>query len=511
MSVSHAEDILPSRIKDISEFNNIKASRPQDLGQVGQGPGGPRDGGWDAWSTVVGCFMVQFCTIGYSNAFGVYQDIYTRDILSDKSPSDISWIGSFQIFSSYAPGILVGYAFDAGYFRHMIAIGSILEIFSIFMLSLVRKGQYYQIFLAQAVGIGLGQALLFIPSLTVISQHFKQRRSFATGIAVTGASIGGIIWPILLNQLDQKASFANANRAAGAVTGALLLFANVLMKPRPVANRGGVHFGVKGVFQDIPFIISIGAACLVALGLFFPYFYLQLYAINHDITPSLAFYALALLNTGSVVGRLIPNFFADRLGPFNMIIPCLSATAVLLFAMIAVSSWAGIIVFSVFYGFASGSYISLIPSIIGLLSRQSGQPGLRMGFAFTSVGFWMLIGAPIEGALLHPPGTSGSLVWLPCILFSAVSVACGAFGMLVSRVIFVREGRNGDCAQRSAKIPKKPEVGLVDLRWARQSHPSKPFRGDGPLPRRPPLPRWDLHDPDVYLEGKQYKLRPPRV
>ncbi|KAJ3762156.1 hypothetical protein EV360DRAFT_79579 [Lentinula raphanica] len=37
--------------------------------------------------------------------------------------------------------------------------------------------------------------------------------------------------------------------------------------------------------------------------------------------------------------------------------------------------------------------------------------------------------------------------------------------------------------------------------------PKRPFRGNAPLPRRSPLPRWDLLDPDVYLEGKQYKIR----
>lgn len=76
-----------------------------------------------------------------------------------------------------------------------------------------------------------------------------------------GASVGGIIWPILLNQLDQKATLANANRATGAVTGALLLCANILMKPRPVASRagGGVHVGIKTVFRDAPFMVSIGA------------------------------------------------------------------------------------------------------------------------------------------------------------------------------------------------------------------------------------------------------------
>ncbi|KAJ4488313.1 major facilitator superfamily domain-containing protein [Lentinula aciculospora] len=450
MSVSHAEDILPSRIDEMEKLDatrqlqDLESKPPQNANAMS-----PTDGGRDAWMTIAGCFMVQFCTIGYSNAFGVYQDIYTREFLSNKSPSDISWIGSFQYFMQYAPGIFVGHAFDAGYFRHMMILGSFLEVFSMFMLSLVRKGQYYQVFLAQAIGIGLGQALLFIPSLTVISQHFKRRRSFAIGVAVTGASVGGIIWPILLNQLDQKATFGNANRAAGAVAGVLLLCANILMKPRRVEGKAltGVHIGMKSVFRDVAFMVSISAACLVSLGLFFPYFYLQLYAVSQGVPPRLAFYALAILNAGSIVGRLVPNFFADGLGPYNMIIPCLFLTAVLLFVVLAVHSFAGIVLFGLFYGCTSGSYISLIPSIIGQLSRQSGQPGLRMGFAFTSVGFWILVGTPIEGALLHFSGTNGSLLWSPCIIFSAIAVACGALGMLISRMLFVQGGRNGGLGQ----------------------------------------------------------------
>jgi hypothetical protein len=84
----------------------------------------------------------------------------------------------------------------------MITAGSILQVFSMFMLSLTHRGQYYQVFpntcfswvdiyflcqvfLAQAVGMGLGQSLLFLPSISVIGHHFKRRRAFATGIAVS--------------------------------------------------------------------------------------------------------------------------------------------------------------------------------------------------------------------------------------------------------------------------------------------------------------------------------------
>ena len=85
----------------------------------------------------------------------------------------------------------------------MIALGTVIQIFSMVMLSFARENQYYevcvfiyllllggstvvfQVFLAQAVGMGIGQSLLFLPSLTVIGHHFKCRRALATGIAVS--------------------------------------------------------------------------------------------------------------------------------------------------------------------------------------------------------------------------------------------------------------------------------------------------------------------------------------
>ncbi|KAG6876202.1 hypothetical protein C0992_000496 [Termitomyces sp. T32_za158] len=56
----------------------------------------------------------------------------------------------------------------------------------IFMLSIVQPHRFYQNFLAQGVGMGIGMGLMFIPSLQVISHYFRKRRSVAMGIVITG-------------------------------------------------------------------------------------------------------------------------------------------------------------------------------------------------------------------------------------------------------------------------------------------------------------------------------------
>ncbi|KAJ6469187.1 major facilitator superfamily domain-containing protein, partial [Mycena vitilis] len=348
-----------------------------------------------AWLTILGTFLIQFCTLGNINAFGVYQDYYTRYSLSNKTPSDIrhdlcsvsnvsifstiliSWIGSFQLCMQYAPGILVGRAFDAGYFHHMIALGSFLQVASIFMISLTQWHQVYeivQVFLAQAVASGIGQSLLFLPSLSIIGQHFKRNRAFATGVGVSGASLGGVIWPIVLNQLSKRTSFDNAVRATGAIAGVLLVIANLVMKTkaRPTGTTA-LKPKLKVILTDWAFMSSIAGSVD---------FYLQLYTVDKGIDENIAFYVLSVVNAGSFGGRILPNFVADRVGPYNMLIPCLAISSALIFSIFGLKTYAGILIFAVLYGFWSGSCIT------------------RMGVAFSLVSVSMLIGTPISGALL---------------------------------------------------------------------------------------------------------------
>ncbi len=42
-------------------------------------------------------------------------DFYVRDFLSDKSSSQISWIGSTQVFLLMGAGLFTGRLFDRGY------------------------------------------------------------------------------------------------------------------------------------------------------------------------------------------------------------------------------------------------------------------------------------------------------------------------------------------------------------------------------------------------------------
>jgi MFS family permease len=54
--------------------------------------------------------------------------------------------------------------------------------------------------------MGLGAGLVFAPCTTAVGIHFRRRRSLAVGMALTGGSVGAIVFPI-----GRRILFLNAN------------------------------------------------------------------------------------------------------------------------------------------------------------------------------------------------------------------------------------------------------------------------------------------------------------
>ena len=54
------------------------------------------------------------------------------------------------------------------------------------MLSLAHPDKYYQIFLSQGLGMGIGSGLLYVPAMSIQAQHWTKRRPMAMGIVITG-------------------------------------------------------------------------------------------------------------------------------------------------------------------------------------------------------------------------------------------------------------------------------------------------------------------------------------
>lgn len=174
------------------------------------------DGGLQAWSTVLGCFLAFFASFGFVTGFGVFQSYY-EGALPDYSSDDISWIGSFQLWcitGMAIPSVIL--SAHAGP-HATLAIGTFFTVFGVMMASL--STQYYQFFLSHGVCTGIGIGLTFLPIVGLPNQWFNKRRALAVGLAIGGSSVGGVVWPVMVNELLNRddVGYAWTMRAVGFV------------------------------------------------------------------------------------------------------------------------------------------------------------------------------------------------------------------------------------------------------------------------------------------------------
>jgi len=442
---SSVEPLPEARLKRASEAHpdNEKAVTPtpseMDAEQrtvVNQVPGTPSqvesgkalevefpEGGLQAYCTVLGAFLTQFTFFGYTMSYAVYQEYYTKVYLTNVSASAVSWIGSVNLFLGLAGGVFTGRLFDRGYFYVLMYSGCALEIFCIFMLSLTKPGQYYQVFLAQGVGLGVACGLTYIPSIAVIGHYFRRRRSLMLTFAAIGSSLGATVHPIMLNNLiNGPLGFANGVRAsAGLITGCTVLIC-ALMRTRlpPSSNADSYAKVLRHSSRDAAYLAGVIGVFLIATGFFYPIFYIQLDATEHGLSEHFSFYSVVILNGTGIIGRFLSGFIAEWIGVPYAIMTAVFGSGVMIFGLIGLAGIASTVVIGIIYGYFAGMYIALLAPMFAGLSPTLNEMGVRMGVGFGIAGLGGLIGSPISGALLGP-----QYIWWKGSVFSGIFVFAG--------------------------------------------------------------------------------------
>ncbi|THH14476.1 hypothetical protein EW146_g5852 [Bondarzewia mesenterica] len=324
-------------------------------------------GPWRAWCTVLGAWLIQFCTMGVATSYGVFQDFYTTTYFTNHSTSAISWVGAVQLFLALGMGPISGRLFDSRYARLTLTVGSILYVFSFFMLSFARPSHLYQVFLSQGIGMGFGIGLICLPTYVVVSWHFKSRRVLALGIVNSGSAFGGIAFSsmnplpacltpsyelIILVMINRflhgplAVGFGWTVRDVSLIALNILVVGNILIfiPPRPPLPP------TSAKMKDKPSMITIAWCFISFLGTNFPLFYIQLFARTQGIPNSFAFYVLAIMNAAALLGCVLPNLIASPLGTLRVLFPCAIVAGLVQFAIFGASSIPGLTIFIIFYG-----------------------------------------------------------------------------------------------------------------------------------------------------------------
>lgn len=163
-----------------------------------------------------------------------------------------------QIFLLFVFGPLIGKLIDVHGSRKILIPFSILAVLSVCMLSLCTT--YWQVILAQGVAFGFATSGLSMPAMTLASQWFSSRRGLAVGIVSSGSSLGGVIFPVAIPILIDRAGFASAVRWIALLQGILLAIANVLCStpfpPQGKSQREVPSAGLRA-FRSLPWLFFV--------------------------------------------------------------------------------------------------------------------------------------------------------------------------------------------------------------------------------------------------------------
>ncbi|OJJ99626.1 hypothetical protein ASPACDRAFT_52314 [Aspergillus aculeatus ATCC 16872] len=360
----------------------------------------PPNSGLTAWLQVLAGHLVVFNAWGYANSFGIFQSYYASSL--NLPASTISWIGSTQVFLIFLIGAVSGRAFDTGYLSRF------------------------------------GNGLTFCPTIALISTYFTTKRTIAISTAASGAATGGIIFPMIAEQLLPHLSFPWTIRIMGFVV--LLNVAVVLsiVKARHLPRKSRQLIELAA-FKELPYLLFTISMFFTLWATYFAYYYVRSYALDKlHVSEASSYNILLIVNAIGIPGRIVPALLADHCSSaITVLIPIIFFAALCLYMWMLVLSFAHEIVWVVFFGFFGAGIQGLIPSTLASLTKDLTKSGTRIGMVFTIISIPCLTGPPLAGKLIQVCNGSylGAQVWGgSCLLLGGSLLVAARMGLSGSRI-----------------------------------------------------------------------------
>lgn len=274
----------------------------------------------------------------------------------------------------------------------MAYVGSVGMVLAIMMASLCHE--FYQFLLAQGILLGISMSLLTWPMVALVGKYVIKKRAAAMGVVIGGSSLGGVIWPIIIDRLLKKPGigFPWTMRIVGFIMIPLLAFPCLVCRLPPTSpakneNTSETASPVpektvdrKTEVLELLHKPSLQLLCLamffIYFGMFAPFFYTTSFAVEKGFSTSMAFYVVSIINGASFFGRVLPGIVADRFGKFNCCIISTITAGIIALCWSKVDSVAGLVIWSAAYGFSSGVSVykwrsrSKLTLLQGILSLQ---------------------------------------------------------------------------------------------------------------------------------------------
>ena len=287
-------------------------------------------------------------------------------------------------------------------------------------------GSMTQVTIAYGLGVGMGIALVYTPSIGSVPPWFLRRRGLAAGIASAGIGAGTLVVPLLAAWLIAALQWRGALRALALGVLALGLAATLLLRRAPSATAGTGRTVAGATLREAlrtpAFRWLYASGLLAGPSQLIPFAHVSAAARDAGIADAQAVGLVGLIGIGSLTGRFAIGALADRLGrPLTLVAMQSALGASFLIWAAADGRYLMFALFALCVGLSYGGTVSLLPALCMDFFGARAVASV-IGTLYTSAGFGILVGPWLAGWLFDQRGNYTAVIWV-CVALSAGAAA----------------------------------------------------------------------------------------
>ncbi|TGO91965.1 hypothetical protein BPOR_0014g00380 [Botrytis porri] len=364
--------------------------------------------------TIISSFTLTLSTWGFYNSTGILLSHLSVHLLPNTPLPILSLIPALNVFFTLLLFFPLGPIYDTYGPLPLLIPGSLIYILSLLLLSICSS--LFHFLLVYGILSVIGMALLCTVANAMLNTfEGTGYRGLATGIALVGNPTGGIIFTFVFQAVLESLEWGDPMRIVAGSVGVLVAVGFLAFLPcgglREMGTRTEYeHRGQDGdcdvstistnttneapwwkfwhekkvegdwsLLRDGRFLWCMAGIALFEFVLVGAIGLLPTYALQQGFSTSVSFNVVAIVNAGSILGRLLSGPLSDHLGPYNTALLCLIFISLLSnFAFFlptsllstSSSSYTSLILFYLYAslsGLGSGAVMSAAPLCIAAL------------------------------------------------------------------------------------------------------------------------------------------------
>ena len=371
------------------------------------------------WVVVWACFVALAVIFGVAYSFAAFFESFT--VAFSATRADVSLVFGLSGLLYFVLGAFGGMLSDRFGPRVVTSAGMLCIVAALVLGS--RAGSMLQLTLVYGIGLGVGIALVYTPSIGCVQPWFTRRRGLAAGIASAGIGAGTFGVPLLATAAIAQWQWRGAMLALAAGTALVGLAATLALRPAPAAARrhGSVVPGLAlGEAVRSRSFIWLYAMCLCAApAMFIPFAHLSAAARDLGIADARAVGLVGLIGVGSLCGRFAIGAVADRLGRPMTLVAMQASLGLSMLLWLFAGGYPALALFAVWMGLSYGGIVSLMPALCMDLYGARAVASI-IGTLYTGAALGNVAGPWLAGRVFDT--RSGyELVIAGCVLLSAIA------------------------------------------------------------------------------------------